>query len=195
VGSGFKDFAPGGVLTAADVDGYLMRQTVMTFATSAARDSALSGVLDEGMYAYLEDSDTLTVYTGAAWIIENEPWTNWSPTITQTGNVTYTAGQSRYRRSRGQVSAFGVFTVTGSGTAASDITISTPVTMISSEAVHGSFTLFDSGTSIYAGSLFPSSTTAFRMQVHNVGNQVGTLPNFGLAAGDIIRLHLTGEYA
>jgi len=68
MGSGYKDFAPGDVLTAADVDGYLMRQTVMTFADASARDSALSGVLDEGMVAYLEDTDRTTYYTGSAWV-------------------------------------------------------------------------------------------------------------------------------
>lgn len=67
MGSGFKDFAAGDVLTAADVDGYLMRQTVMTFADASARDTALSGVLDEGMFAYLEDTDSVTVYSGTAW--------------------------------------------------------------------------------------------------------------------------------
>ena len=69
MGSGFKDFAPGDILTAADVDGYLMRQTVMTFADASARDTALSGVLDEGMVAYLEDSDYFTVYDGSAWVV------------------------------------------------------------------------------------------------------------------------------
>jgi len=74
MGSGFKDFAPGDILTAADVDGYLMRQTVMTFADASARDTALSGVLDEGMVAYLEDSDYFTVYDGSAWqVFSNTP--------------------------------------------------------------------------------------------------------------------------
>lgn len=68
MGSGFKDWAAGDVLTAADVDGYLMRQTVMTFADASARDTALSGVLDEGMVAYLEDVNALTVYNGSAWV-------------------------------------------------------------------------------------------------------------------------------
>lgn len=68
MGSGFKDFAAGDILTAADVDGYLMRQTVMTFADASARDAALSGVLDEGMVAYLEDTNATTYYTGSAWI-------------------------------------------------------------------------------------------------------------------------------
>jgi len=67
MGSGFKDWTAGDVLTAADVDGYLMRQTVMTFADASARDTALSGVLDEGMTAYLEDNDVFTVYDGSSW--------------------------------------------------------------------------------------------------------------------------------
>lgn len=67
MGSGFKDWAAGDVLTAADVDGYLMRQTAMTFADSSARDTALSGVLDEGMIAYLEDVDQFTFYNGSGW--------------------------------------------------------------------------------------------------------------------------------
>lgn len=67
MGSGFKDWAAGDILTAADVDGYLMRQTVMTFADASARDSALSGVLDEGMMAYLEDTNATTYYDGSAW--------------------------------------------------------------------------------------------------------------------------------
>lgn len=68
MGSGFKDWSPGDVLTAADVDGYLMRQAVMTFADASARDTALSGVLDEGMVAYLEDTNAITVYNGSSWV-------------------------------------------------------------------------------------------------------------------------------
>jgi len=67
MGSGYRDFTAGAVLTADQVDGYLMRQSVMTFADASARDTALSGVLDEGMHAYLEDTDLLTFYTGSAW--------------------------------------------------------------------------------------------------------------------------------
>lgn len=194
MGSGYKDFVPGDVLTATEVDGYLMRQTVMTFSSSTTRDSGLSGVLDEGMYAYLEDTDQLTCYTGSSWEIESEPWTAWAPTITQTGTVTHTVNWGRYRRARGIVSAIGVFTVTGSGSAGSDITITTPVTLTSGEAIGGSFTLFDTGNTVYAGSLFPGSTTTFRMHVSGQGNPVGTLPNFGLASGDVIRVNFFGEY-
>jgi hypothetical protein len=67
-GAGYKLFATGDVLTAAQVNTYLMQQTVMVFASSAARTSALSGVLAEGMVSYLQDTNTLEVYDGAAWI-------------------------------------------------------------------------------------------------------------------------------
>ena len=40
-GLGFKDFTTGEVLTAADVDGYLM-QGVWVFASAAARDAAVT---------------------------------------------------------------------------------------------------------------------------------------------------------
>ena len=89
MGSGFKDFAPGDVLTAADVDGYLMRQTVMTFADVSTRDTALSGVLDEGMVAYLEDDNVLTVYDGAAWNVVNSASTSHQiVTFTSSGSFT-----------------------------------------------------------------------------------------------------------
>jgi hypothetical protein len=64
----FKDFAAGDVLTAADVDNLLMRQTVMRFADATARDTALSAVLAEGMIAYLDDTDEILKYTGATWV-------------------------------------------------------------------------------------------------------------------------------
>ena len=67
-GLGFKDFAVGEVLTAADVDGYLMQQTVMRFADAGARGSALgTAVLAEGMVSYLDDVNQLQFYNGSIW--------------------------------------------------------------------------------------------------------------------------------
>ena len=57
-GAGFKDFQAGEVLTAVDVDTYLMQQTVMVFASSGARGSAI-GTPTEGMFSYLKDTDAL----------------------------------------------------------------------------------------------------------------------------------------
>jgi hypothetical protein len=67
-GAGYKLFATGDVLTAAQVNTYLNEQTVMVFASSAARTSALSGVLAEGMMSYLQDTNAVEVYNGSAWV-------------------------------------------------------------------------------------------------------------------------------
>jgi hypothetical protein len=61
-----KVFTAGEVLAAADVNSFLMDQTVMSFAGTAARGSAIPSPV-EGMTAYLEDSNTLSLYDGSAW--------------------------------------------------------------------------------------------------------------------------------
>ena len=67
-GSGYKNFSTGEVLTAGDVDNYLMEQTVMVFADAAARTTALAGVLAEGMISYLKDTNATQYYSGSAWV-------------------------------------------------------------------------------------------------------------------------------
>jgi hypothetical protein len=61
-----KVFTAGEVLAAADVNSFLMDQTVMSFAGTAARGSAI-GTATEGMYTHLEDSDKLEFWDGSAW--------------------------------------------------------------------------------------------------------------------------------
>jgi len=67
----FKDFSAGDILTAADVDNYLMRQSVMVFANSTARGSALgTAIVTEGMVTYLADgtgSQAVEYYNGTSW--------------------------------------------------------------------------------------------------------------------------------
>ena len=64
---GYKDFVAGDPLTAAQVDGYLMAQSVMTFASSAARTSAYPSP-SEGNLSYLADTNSFEIYDGAAWV-------------------------------------------------------------------------------------------------------------------------------
>ena len=59
-------FVAGDVLTAAQVNGYLQDQTIMVFADSSARDTAI-GSPSEGMFVYLSDTNALQYYDGAAW--------------------------------------------------------------------------------------------------------------------------------
>jgi len=67
-GLGFKTFTTGEVLTAGDVNGYLM-QGINVFASSAARASAITSP-QEGQYSYLKDTNSLEYYTGAAWVAQ-----------------------------------------------------------------------------------------------------------------------------
>jgi hypothetical protein len=61
-GAGFKVFENGNVLTASEVNTFMMDQMIMVFADAAARDAAITSP-SEGMFAFLKDTDKLTVYT------------------------------------------------------------------------------------------------------------------------------------
>ena len=65
-GLGFKTFTTGEVLTAADVNGYLM-QGILVFASEAARNSAITSP-QEGQFAFTKDNNSLWYYTGSAWV-------------------------------------------------------------------------------------------------------------------------------
>lgn len=71
--SGYREFGVGEVLTSSNVNDFLMQQSVMKFADSAARDAALgtavggSNALREGMVAYLDDTDAVEKFDGTEW--------------------------------------------------------------------------------------------------------------------------------
>ncbi len=64
--SGFKVFSTGEVLTASDVNNYLMEQTITVFANATARNSAITSP-ENGMACFLLDSSTLQFYFSSAW--------------------------------------------------------------------------------------------------------------------------------
>jgi hypothetical protein len=66
-GAGFKTFTAGEVLEASEVNTYLMQQTVMVFAGTAARATALGTAVSEGMFSYLSDTNSFEFYDGASW--------------------------------------------------------------------------------------------------------------------------------
>jgi hypothetical protein len=61
-----KEFEAFTRLDASDVNTFLMDQSVMSFAGTAARGSAI-GTAVEGMTTFLEDSDQLEIWNGSAW--------------------------------------------------------------------------------------------------------------------------------
>ncbi len=102
-GAGFKTFNTGDVLSAADVNTYLM-QGVWVFANAAARDAAVTSP-QEGNFAYLKDTNVTTYYTGSAWA--NLDTTGMTNPMTTTGDTIYSSSGSTPARlgigSTGQV--------------------------------------------------------------------------------------------
>jgi hypothetical protein len=89
-GQGFKTFATGDVLSAADVNGYLM-QGVLVFADSAERDAEITSP-EEGQFAYLKDTNVTTYYTGSTWA--NLDTTGMTNPMTTTGDTIYSSSGS-----------------------------------------------------------------------------------------------------
>jgi|688.fasta_scaffold73261_4 hypothetical protein len=78
MGSGFKNFTAT-VLTASDVNNFLMEQSVMSFVSNGARDVAITAP-EDGMVAYIRSNDSsegLYTYNGTSWRKGpgwNAPW-------------------------------------------------------------------------------------------------------------------------
>lgn len=65
-GLGRKVFTAGDVLTASDLQSYAVDQSVMVFAGTAARSSAIA-TPTEGMVSVVTDTDELQYYNGTSW--------------------------------------------------------------------------------------------------------------------------------
>lgn len=89
-GAGFKTFATGDILTAADTNGYLM-QGVWVFASATARDAAVTSP-QEGNTCYLKDTDQILVYSGSAWVVKSG---GSSPLTTKGDLYTYSTTDAR----------------------------------------------------------------------------------------------------
>ena len=97
-GLGKKTFEANEVLTAADVNGYLMDQSVMRFATTSARDTNIPSPT-EGMVVYIDADNSLLYYTGAVWesignAIQNFPAANLAYTVTTEAGTAVTLTSS-----------------------------------------------------------------------------------------------------
>lgn len=103
----YKNFTPT-QLTASEVNTYLMNQSVMVFANSAARSASLT-LPTEGMVTYLQDTDELEIYNGSAWL--RAVVTSDDESISTSGNITSSAGN--IAATTGNLTAGGSITVSG----------------------------------------------------------------------------------
>ena len=106
MGSGFRTFTAGEVLTASNVQNYLMDQSVMVFGGSAARSSAIGTAnFEEGMVSYLTDTDKVESYNGTNWVQVGSSnqgltlinTTSFSAVASQSINDVFSSTYSNYR--------------------------------------------------------------------------------------------------
>lgn len=188
-GAGYLLYTAGQILTAAQVNTYLMQQSAMVFATSAARDSALTSVKSEGNLTYQLDGNSFTVYSGAAWSTigpVHGALTAWTPTITQSGTVTYTTTVGTYSRVGRRIFFEGMFVITGTGTASNVITLTLPVTAATSNTnviLGGSGYIFDNSATLAYGFTPVIATTTTLKLLHPQGAGGGALGYQGVGGG------------
>ena len=94
----FKIFAGGATLPAADLNDYLMEQSIIV-CTSGTRPSSPA----EGWTIYETDTDLYLMYSGSAWVTALQPgaWTSYTPVVTLSASGSMNldgTSASRYRR-------------------------------------------------------------------------------------------------
>jgi hypothetical protein len=114
-GAGKKTFTAGEVLTASDTNQYLMEQTVMYFAGTASRASAIP-TPSTGMTTYIGTTGTASIpqietYTGSAW---QTPYG-----LTQVANISIPSGSSTVQINNVFSASYDNYRVVGHFTSAS----------------------------------------------------------------------------
>lgn len=186
-GAGWHDFVSGEVLTAANVQDYLMDQSEMVFASTTARDSVLV-TPSNGMTSYTTDTGILWRYNGSAWVAWGKAPTAYTPTLT---NATYTSGSLYYSIASGVMTIVGRVIVSAvSGSLTFSIPSGFTINTTAAPAYNGSATLNDTGVGNYLGFPLIASTTTVAIQAisaassYALGATTSSTVPFTWGAGD-----------
>lgn len=195
--NGYKSWVAGAQVNAVDVKDYLQLQTVMKFASAAARNSALSAVLREGLTAYLDDVNQVTVYDGANWQIASDigSWSSYTPTLTNgaVGNGTLAGSYTKRGKT---VHAWGIWIWGTTSSMSGTLSFALPMAGATGNEC-GSVKYLDVGTAHISGSCFMPFTTLVQPVHSSAGNSglVNATNPFTFASGDEIRFSITYEAA
>lgn len=127
----FKVFTAGTKLTAADVNDYLAEQSIATFSSAGARNSAITAPV-EGQVAYISSSDSFTYHDGSGWqnMLFANAWIAYTPTLT---NITLGSGGTSafyYQVVGKTINVRGRITLGTSGTLTGAATFTLPVNAV-----------------------------------------------------------------
>lgn len=125
-------------------------------------------------------------------------WTDWTPTVTQSGSVTVTVSYARYFTDGKKVDLIASLAVTGTGTIANPVVIGglpAALSPASGVVVVGIIRIFDTGTAFYVGAMEVFTATSFKGFAHLETDAIGIDPSFALANGDLITFQATYERA
>lgn len=105
--TGRKAWVSDEVLSAADLNGYLMDQAVTIWANASARNSGILAPI-EGQISYLQDTNIFQAYSGSAWVDQ----------ASLAGTATYatTSGTAVYATNAGTATRLNGITIFNSST-------------------------------------------------------------------------------
>ncbi len=196
----FKVFTAGTKLTAADVNDYLAEQSIATFSSAGARNSAITSPV-EGQLAYISSSDSFTYHDGSGWqnLLFASAWIAYTPTLT---NITLGSGGTSafyYQVVGKQVNVRGRITLGSTGALTGVATFTLPVNAILSDQFWQSGCILnDSGTTFYQGVVRVGTSTATVLATNAAGtyttavNTSATIP-FTWGSSDVINVGFSYE--
>jgi hypothetical protein len=206
-GLGFKDFVTGEVLTAADVDGYLM-QGIWVFADATARNAAVTSP-QEGNACYLKDTDVIQVYNGSTWVTQSSNNSGkvlqsvQATTSTDTSNSTSTYADSTLTVNITPTLATSkILIMTSQALRRTDGSTGNAVQtrlMRDSTVLLTTAPLFYTGTAVFQGSQqslvyldTPATTSAltYKTQFRNIQNTATTQANYDSNTASIVVLEI-----
>ena len=145
--------------------------------------------------------------TGAGWPtgtaigagqIASEPWTNYTPTVSQSVAVTATISRAKYTRIGRTIHVSFSIVPTSAGTTGNSLFISLPVPATGTEVHVGGGTIYDASTAVrYNGTWETggSASTVWFVGDWSGSSTWGGSPNLPIQSGDLIRGYLTYEAA
>ena len=196
MGSGFRTFTTSEVLTASNVQNYLMEQSVMSFASTGARDVAITSP-EYGMQAYVGSTapGRLMHYDGSAWRdVQLESRTHGALIYHNTSQAVATGGTGYALDMNSEsLDTDGYHVTTPSGTN-SRITI--PTGLGGLYAITGYFRMESTSVTTPTGGILKNGVSMIRsVQATGGYAAVSIATTMLLAAGDYIQLfcaHFTG---